>query len=1228
MSSNKDPRRLPVYVDRVNGRLLADPQTGGPWFVVSAGGGGGSVPPGTLTEPGIVQLEDSVSSTSTTKAATPNSVRQAFSLAETANIAAAGAQANATTALNNSQTALNTANSISGTATQANNNATAAVNTANAASATANNAANAVNSKLDRTGDILTGDLIVGPSARLGFEGTTDNVFETYLAVQDPTADRTITLPNASGTVPLLETANTWTSTQAFSGNVSFVNASFGGQLYLGTGGTLVFEGSSDDGFETFVYANNPTQDRSIYFPDATGTVALVEGLATVATSGSYNDLTNKPTLGTAAALNAPAAGDATAAQVVKGDDTRLATNLSYNATTRALGSSNGSGATLPLVANATAGLAPASGGGTEKYLRADGTWEVPPGSLGTDGDRGDITISNAGATWTIDNGVVTYSKMQAVSTGNRILGKAGATPGPIEEIPCTQVGRDLIGASDTATQRTILGLGALAQQDSLGFIGSDGSIGGLAGQPIITTTGGQLTTGNFGTSAGTFCAGNDARLSDSRTTTHPLTLSQNGDGAQPGTNFNGGTARTISFNSIGASADTHTHGNISRTGAIGTTANLPVITSTNGLLATGEFGSTANTFCAGNDSRLSDTRNTTNAVTFNSDGNGNIAGTSFDGSAARTISFNTIGAASSTHSHGAISNSGAIGNVSGLPIITGAGGALQAGAFGTAAGTFCQGNDARLSDARSTVNSLTFNSTGSGDPVGTTFNGSLARAISYNTIGAAAATHSHGNITSAGLLTGAGAGVPLITGTGGVIQAGTFGTTVGTFCQGNDSRLSDARNTTNALSFSSTGNGVAPGSSFNGSTSTILSYNTIGAASATNPVFTGTLEAGSLIQTGRSTSSGAVGISVGGSRLNSDFAYLDLVSTSGSVFNTRLIRDPGVNGDFELINSGTGSILFNDNNSVNLGLKGGRLVLGNSGVTSTTATASWAGRITGGTSATYHDCTATISSDTTNNASAFSSSVTTANSASAFTLGALSHFEARGSSTRGTNTTISVQYGFRARDTLTAAGTNYGFFSGIANGTNRYNFYAVGTAPNYFTGLIISLGSYSQVTANPANLNIDSGGNIQRSTSSIRYKTDVEDLEEAYADNVIFNARPVWYRSLSDADNSNWSWYGLIAEELAELDPRLVFWGRPSKEVLVEEAKDEVVDDSGNVIEPAQEAVYTNEPDLDADLQPEGVAYDRLTVLLINVVQRQQRQIEELQEAVKQLQGVGTSGG
>ena len=55
------------------------------------------------------------------------------------------------------------------------------------------------------------------------------------------------------------------------------------------------------------------------------------------------------------------------------------ATNLTYTAATRVIASDTGTDATLPLVSSGDAGLAPASGGGTNKTLQADGTWAARP---------------------------------------------------------------------------------------------------------------------------------------------------------------------------------------------------------------------------------------------------------------------------------------------------------------------------------------------------------------------------------------------------------------------------------------------------------------------------------------------------------------------------------------------------------------------------------------------------------------------------------------------------------------------------------------------------------------------------------------------------------------------------------------------------------------------------------------------------------------------------------
>lgn len=55
-------------------------------------------------------------------------------------------------------------------------------------------------------------------------------------------------------------------------------------------------------------------------------------------------------------------------------------------------------------------------------------------------------------------------------------------------------------------------------------------------------------------------------------------------------------------------------------------------------------------------------------------------------------------------HTHGNITNDGKVGTTANQPLITGTGGAVQAGSFGNAANTFCEGNDSRLSDARTPV--------------------------------------------------------------------------------------------------------------------------------------------------------------------------------------------------------------------------------------------------------------------------------------------------------------------------------------------------------------------------------------------------------------------------------------------------------------------------------------------------------------------------------------------
>ena len=141
--------------------------------------------------------------------------------------------------------------------------------------------------------------------------------------------------------------------------------------------------------------------------------------------------------------------------------------------------------------------------------------------------------------------------------------------------------------------------------------------------------------------------------------------------------------------------------------------------------------------------------------------------------------------------------------------------------------------------------------------------------------------------------------------------------------------------------------------------------------------------------------------------------------------------------------------------------------------------------------------------------------------------------------------------------------------------------------------GRMFSTPTYSNTSTATTNyLRIASSGLIYRSTSSIAYKTDVEDMDDAYAD-AILNLRPVWYRSTCEGDNPDHSHWGFIAEEVEQVDPRLCSF--KDVEVTQDEA-------GNNVVTPLDTPVV------------DGVDYASLTPLLLNLIKRQKTQIEALE--------------
>jgi len=244
-------------------------------------------------------------------------------------------------------------------------------------------------------------------------EGATDNSYETTLTVTDPTADRTITFPNATGTVVLADGSGnvTVSGDLTVSGTTTTINST---TINATTG--IIFEGATADAFETTLTVTDPTADRTVTFQDATGTVVLRDSTDTltnksislgsntvtstlaqlntavsdadVASLAGTETLTNKTIAlgsntvsGTIAQFNT-AVTDADLATLAGTETLTNKTLTSPTLTTPALGvatATSVNGTTIPssktLVAtDSTAYVVPSQTGNSGKYLTTDGT--------------------------------------------------------------------------------------------------------------------------------------------------------------------------------------------------------------------------------------------------------------------------------------------------------------------------------------------------------------------------------------------------------------------------------------------------------------------------------------------------------------------------------------------------------------------------------------------------------------------------------------------------------------------------------------------------------------------------------------------------------------------------------------------------------------------------------------------------------------------------------------
>jgi len=150
-----------------------------------------------------------------------------------------------------------------------------------------------LDSKSPLNNPTFTGTVTLDTGVNIVFEGATANAFEATLTAGDPTADRTITLPDLTTTLVGKDTTDTLTNKTLTSPTISGLTLS---------DSTIVVEGATADAYETTLSFVDPTADRIIYVPNADGTLARVENklhdfaLATASVDLNSQKITNLAT--------------------------------------------------------------------------------------------------------------------------------------------------------------------------------------------------------------------------------------------------------------------------------------------------------------------------------------------------------------------------------------------------------------------------------------------------------------------------------------------------------------------------------------------------------------------------------------------------------------------------------------------------------------------------------------------------------------------------------------------------------------------------------------------------------------------------------------------------------------------------------------------------------------------------------------------------------------------
>ena len=310
------------------------------------------------------------------------------------------------------------------------------------------------------------------------FEGATADAYETFLTVIDPTQDNTITLPNTSGTIVLLDATQTLTNKTLTSPTIS---------------GTPVITGLSSTGMSTTSatpknYVDSILGSATAASTSATSAANSATAAATSASSASTSASSALTSQSAAATSATSAAASATAAAT-------SATSAAASATAAATSATSASSYVSTVAASATAAATSAASAATSASSSLTSANSAATSASSALTSQTAAATSATSAATSATSAATTYTAYDV-----RYLGSKASAP-----TLNNQGGALIIGATYWDTSTTTMYVWTGSAWNAISSASAVTSVSGTAGNVVVTgTTAPTINLATAGT-AGTY---------------------------------------------------------------------------------------------------------------------------------------------------------------------------------------------------------------------------------------------------------------------------------------------------------------------------------------------------------------------------------------------------------------------------------------------------------------------------------------------------------------------------------------------------------------------------------------------------------------------------------------------------------------------------------------------------------------------------------------------------